>query len=138
MTRRSRAIRRKLDTAIEACGIKPGWRVLDIGAGWGAFTEHAGKRGIQVTSLTISEESERYVSELIGRDKLPCRVVREHFLEYQSEARFDAIVNLGVTEHLPENRAVAFSWTPALPGASTRSLLLYSRVCGRAMPHLCN
>jgi len=43
------AIQRKLDTAIVSCGIQPGWRVLDIGAGWGAFTEYAGKRGVQVT-----------------------------------------------------------------------------------------
>src|SRR5215471_18161010 len=97
----SRAIRRKLDTAIESCGIQPGWRVLDIGAGWGAFTEHAGKRGVQVTSLTISAESEQYVNELIARQALPCRVVREHFLEYTSKEQFDAIVNLGVTEQLP-------------------------------------
>src|SRR5215468_785682 len=90
-----RAIRRKLDTAIEACGIKPGWRVLDIGAGWGAFTEHAGKQGVRVTSLTISAESERYVNELIAREKLPCEVVCEHFLEYQTKEPFDAIVNLG-------------------------------------------
>jgi len=96
-----RAIRRKLDTAIEACGIKPGWRVLDIGAGWGAFTEHAGKRGVRVTSLTISAESERYVNDLIAREGLPCQVVREHFLEYASKERYDAVVNLGVTEHLP-------------------------------------
>jgi len=97
-----RAIRRKLDTAIEACGIQPGWRVLDIGAGWGAFTEHAGKLGVRVTSLTISAESERYVNDLIARENLPCRVVREHFLEYSSEEQYDAIVNLGVTEHLPD------------------------------------
>jgi cyclopropane-fatty-acyl-phospholipid synthase len=96
------AIRRKLDTAIEACGIQRGWRVLDIGAGWGAFTEYAGKRGVRVTSLTISAESESYVNDLICREQLPCEVVREHFLEYQSKERFDAIVNLGVTEHLPD------------------------------------
>lgn len=100
-----RAIRRKLDTAIEACGIQPGWRVLDIGAGWGAFTEHAGKRGARVTSLTISAESEQYVNELIARERLPCQVVREHFLEYASSERYDAIVNLGVTEHLPDYAA---------------------------------
>jgi cyclopropane-fatty-acyl-phospholipid synthase len=100
-----RAIGRKLDTAIEACGIQPGWRVLDIGAGWGAFTEHAGKRGVRVTSLTISAESERYINELIARENLPCQVVREHFLEYAQKERYDAIVNLGVTEHLPDYAA---------------------------------
>jgi cyclopropane-fatty-acyl-phospholipid synthase len=99
------AIQRKLDTAITACGIQPGWRVLDIGAGWGAFTAHAGRRGIQVTSLTISAESERYVRDLIAREQLPCRVLREHFLEHTTGEPYDAIVNLGVTEHLPDYAA---------------------------------
>ncbi|HWO01649.1 MAG TPA: class I SAM-dependent methyltransferase [Blastocatellia bacterium] len=112
-----RAIRRKLDTAIEACGIKPGWRVLDIGAGWGAFSEYAGKLGVRVTSLTISEESERYVSDLIAREGLPCQVVREHFLEYSSKERYDAIVNLGVTEHLPDYAATLAQYEKLLkPG----------------------
>ena len=113
----ARAIQRKLDRAIAACGIRPGWRVLDIGAGWGAFTEYAGKRGVRVTSLTISAESERYVNDLITRENLPCRVVREHFLEYASEEPFDAIVNLGVTEHLPDYAATLAQYEKLLkPG----------------------
>jgi cyclopropane-fatty-acyl-phospholipid synthase len=112
-----RAIRRKLDTSIEACGIQPGWRVLDIGAGWGAFTQHAGKLGVHVTSLTISAESERYVNRLIARENLPCQVVREHFLEYASKERYDAIVNLGVTEHLPDYAATLSQYEKLLkPG----------------------
>jgi cyclopropane-fatty-acyl-phospholipid synthase len=99
------AIGRKLTTAFEMAGIKPGMRVLDIGAGWGAFTEFAGKRGAHVTSLTISAESESYCNDLIRRENLPCEVIREHLLEYRSPERFDAIVNLGVTEHLPDYAA---------------------------------
>jgi cyclopropane-fatty-acyl-phospholipid synthase len=99
------AIQRKLDTAITDCGMQSGWRVLDIGAGWGAFTAHAGRRGIQVTSLTISAESERYVRDLIAREQLPCRVLLEHFLEHRTKEPYDAIVNLGVTEHLPDYQA---------------------------------
>src|SRR5262249_33912188 len=34
-----------------------------------------------------------------------CQVVREHFLEYKSKECYDAIVNLGVTEHLPDYAA---------------------------------
>lgn len=96
------AIERKLAFALAATGVRPGQRLLDIGAGWGAMTEYAGRRGIHVTSLTISEASERYVNDLIAGHELPCRVVNEHFLDYRSAERFDAIVNLGVTEHLPD------------------------------------
>lgn len=99
------ATERKLSTALAAVGAKPGDRVLDIGAGWGAFTQFAGERGVEVTSLTISARSEEYVKALIDRRGLPCRVVRRHFLDYESERPFDAIVNLGVTEHLPDYAA---------------------------------
>ena len=98
------AMTRKLDFAIDSAGIRPGDRVLDIGAGWGAFTEHAGRKGIKVTALTISEKSETFVNRLIAKDKLPCTVLRQHFFEHQTDEPYDAIVNCGVTEHLPDYR----------------------------------
>jgi cyclopropane-fatty-acyl-phospholipid synthase len=100
------AQRRKLDFAMNACGMKPGYRVLDVGGGWGAFTEHAGKHGIEVTSLTISRQSEKFLTDLIQRTQLPCRVLNQDFLEYASSEPYDAIVILGVMEHLPDYQAV--------------------------------
>jgi cyclopropane-fatty-acyl-phospholipid synthase len=98
------AIERKLEFALQSLRVKPGARVLDIGGGWGAFTQYAGKRDIQVTSLTISQQSELFLQRLIAENQLPCRVLREHFYEHQSAEPYDAIVNLGVTEHLPDYR----------------------------------
>ncbi len=72
----------------------------------GSFTEHAGQRGIKVTSLTISRESETFLNDLIDRRQLPCRVVNEDFLAYRSSEPYDAIVILGVMEHLPNYPAV--------------------------------
>jgi cyclopropane-fatty-acyl-phospholipid synthase len=95
---------RKFQYAFDACGIKPGQRVLDIGGGWGSFLQFAGEQGVRVTSITISDESEKYMKNLIREKNLPCEVVKEHFLEYQGGEPFDAIVNLGVTEHLPDYR----------------------------------
>ena len=48
------AICRKLQTALDALALQPGARLLDIGAGWGAFTAFGAKRGYHVVSLTIS------------------------------------------------------------------------------------
>ena len=95
-------IRRKLEFALESTGLKEGDRVLDVGGGWGAWTQFAGERGIRVTSLTISRASERFINQMIGEKRLPCRVVREHLFEHQPAEKYDAIVNLGVTEHLPD------------------------------------
>ena len=101
-----------------------------------------GRRGVRVTSLTISAESERYVNDLIIREQLPCQVVREHFLEYQSKERYDAIVNLGVTEHLPDYAATLAQYerllkpggrsflTRVLLGSSTRSRPSCFRIFG--------
>jgi cyclopropane-fatty-acyl-phospholipid synthase len=99
------AITRKLDYALDAIEAKPGDRVLDIGGGWGAMTEHGGQRDVRITSLTISEESERYLRELIATEQLPCAVLREHFMEHEPPEPYDGIVNLGVSEHLPNYRA---------------------------------
>jgi len=111
------AMTRKLDFALDAVGVGPGDRVLDIGGGWGAFTEHAGKRGVRVTSLTISEESERFMKGIVARDDLPCTVVREHLFEHRPAEPYDAIVNLGVTEHLPDYRKTLATYRALLrPG----------------------
>ncbi len=99
------AQRRKLDFALEACRLVPGQQVLDVGGGWGGFTEHAGRRGIRVTSLTISRESLRFLTDLIERLHLPCRALHENFLTHRSAEPYDAIVVLGVMEHLPDYRA---------------------------------
>jgi cyclopropane-fatty-acyl-phospholipid synthase len=98
------AMTRKMDLALEAIGVGPGDHVLEVGGGWGAFAEHAARKGIQVTTTTLSRESERYLIGLFDRERLPVRVVRQHIFDYSPGLRFDAIVNMGVTEHLPDYR----------------------------------
>ncbi len=109
---------RKFRYAFDAVGLRPGQRVLDIGGGWGSFLQFAGEQGVHVTSLTISDESEAFMRELIRRRGLPGEVVKEHFLEYRPQRRFDAIVNLGVTEHLPDYRRTLAQYQRCLePGS---------------------
>lgn len=113
------AMTRKMDIALRSIGVGPGDHVLDVGGGWGAFLEYAGKLGIRVTSLTLSRESEAYLTALIDRERLPATVVRQHFLRYETGERYDAIVNMGTTEHLPDYRATLRKYRELLrPGGS--------------------
>ena len=100
------AMLRKLKFVIDACNLTPGDRVLDVGGGWGAFTEYAGVRGIEVASLTISERSRQFIARLIADKDLPCTVVEQNFLKYSDEKPFDAIVMLCVLEHMPNYQRV--------------------------------
>ncbi|WP_187174139.1 class I SAM-dependent methyltransferase [Algoriphagus sp. AK58] len=93
---------RKFEFVLEAIKAKPGDHILEIGAGWGSFVEFAGQRGIKVTSLTISEASRKFVQGIIDSQHLPCQVLLEHFFQHQPGFQYDAIVNCGVTEHLPD------------------------------------
>jgi cyclopropane-fatty-acyl-phospholipid synthase len=110
-------ITHKLDFALESVGARSGDRVLDVGGGWGAFTEYAGKKDIQVTSLTISRVSENFLSDIIEREKIPCTVRYQHLHDHKPEKPYDAIVILGVTEHLPDyDRTLALYSSMLKPG----------------------
>ena len=95
----------KLDFALDAVNVHHGDHILDIGSGWGAFVSFAGKKGMKVTSITISERSKSFVEHLIEKEKIPCTVLLEHFIDHYPSIKYDAIVNCGVTEHLPDYKA---------------------------------
>jgi cyclopropane-fatty-acyl-phospholipid synthase len=96
------AAEHKLETMYQALQLKPGMRLLDIGAGWGGVHEYCGPRGIQVTSLTLTEDSYSYTDNLIKRMGLGnCSVHIEDFLKHKPKEPYDAVVIYGVIEHIP-------------------------------------
>jgi cyclopropane-fatty-acyl-phospholipid synthase len=98
------AVTNKLQYIVDSCRLTEGSHVLDVGAGWGALEKFTGPKGINTTMLTISHEQYKFLSEWCGRHGMPARldVVRESIFAYEPPTQYDAIVLLGVMEHLPD------------------------------------
>jgi cyclopropane-fatty-acyl-phospholipid synthase len=97
------AMANKMRYAYDALELAPGARVLEVGGGWGAFLQYGSEQGAQVTSLTLSRASETFLNDLAkDRGFADATVVRQHLFAYETGEPYDALVNMGVTEHLPD------------------------------------
>jgi cyclopropane-fatty-acyl-phospholipid synthase len=93
---------RKFDYCFEKCGLKPGDHILEIGPGWGAWFEYASMRGIKCTGISISQTSIDYLHQKAKRLGYEWELVLCDLLEYAPPRKYDAIVIMGVIEHLPD------------------------------------
>jgi cyclopropane-fatty-acyl-phospholipid synthase len=97
---------RKFDYAYEQCNLKPGDRILEIGPGWGAWFEYASRRGVKCTGISISQVSIDYLNGRARKLGYDWELIFSDLLAYQTETKYDAIVIMGVIEHLPDYAAV--------------------------------
>ena len=102
----AKALERKFDWAIEQTGIGPGKTVLEIGPGWGAFAGHALQSGVRFTGITNSEVSQSYLKGKLANFGDRFDIVLTDFYDYEPKEPFDAIVIMGVIEHLPDYERV--------------------------------
>ena len=96
------AVRRKFDYCMQECRIESGTRMLDVGAGWGGWATYAAQRGVRVTGLTISEKSREFLCTRGKRPGIEWDIIKEDFFAYCPSEQFDAVVIMGVMEHLPD------------------------------------
>lgn len=112
----------KLEHICRKLRLWPGQRLLDIGCGWGGLAIHAAKHhGVQVTGVTLSQAQASWAREAVERAGLgdTVRIERRDYREVSDSDGFDAIVSVGMAEHvgrehLPEYFATA--WKLLRPG----------------------
>lgn len=95
-------------------------RVLEIGAGHGAFTDHLLAVGAQVTVTEMSRASEALLSARYAQNPM-ARVLLDpegDLTQLQGET-FDLVVCASVLHHIPDYLAAIASWLPMIsPGGS--------------------
>jgi cyclopropane-fatty-acyl-phospholipid synthase len=107
----------KLEQMFEGLQLKPGMRLLDIGSGWGSVIQYCSPRGVETTSLTIVEDSQRFIQKQKRELGLKGDVLLEDFLAHEPAEPYDAIVIYGVIEHIPAYRKFAEQvWRCLKPG----------------------
>ena len=113
------ALERKFNYAVERCELGPGKRVLEIGPGWGAFAGYALQSDTDFTGITISTASQDYLTKKLSTVSDRFRILLTDFLRYEPKEKFDAIVIMGVIEHLPQYERVLTKFSHLLkPGGA--------------------
>ncbi|HWA85071.1 MAG TPA: cyclopropane-fatty-acyl-phospholipid synthase family protein, partial [Opitutus sp.] len=112
----------KLDYLCRKLRLKPGQQVLDIGCGWGGLAVFAAKTfGVRVTGVTLSEQQAAWATAQVRVNGLADRVAieRRDYRELAAAKKFDAIVSVGMAEHVGRERLPEYfgkAWELLRPG----------------------
>ncbi|MBS4101836.1 class I SAM-dependent methyltransferase [Tsukamurella paurometabola] len=88
----------KIDRLLDAAGVGPGTRLLEIGTGWGELCLRAAARGAVVRSVTLSTEQRALALERVTAAGLSDRV-RIDLLDYRRvDGVYDAVVSVEMIE----------------------------------------
>jgi len=98
-----KAQEQKYASVVDQMGAEAGDHVLEIGCGWGGFAEYAaGKRGLKVTCLTISEQQYNYAVARMARAGLSDRVTIK-LQDYRDETGiYDGVASIEMFEAVGE------------------------------------
>jgi cyclopropane-fatty-acyl-phospholipid synthase len=123
----SAATIRKFDYCFDRLQLKPGEHLLEIGPGWGAWFEYASRRGVRCTGISNSQVSIDYLNRRAQQLGFDWELIKGDFLQYQTDQKYDAIVIMGVIEHLPNYAQVLDKFMTILkPG---RRIFLDASAC---------
>jgi len=92
----------KHDLVARKLGLRSGMRLLDVGCGWGGMVRHAAREyGVRAVGVTLSEQQALWAQRAIADEGLSGLAEVRH-LDYRdvTEAEFDAVSSIGLTEHI--------------------------------------
>jgi SAM-dependent methyltransferase len=106
----------EVDFLVDALGLEPGMRVLDVGCGPGRHTNELARRGFDALGIDISE---RFVE--IAREQGPGRFERMDARELPFDGEFDAVISLcqggfGLLRGTEDDRALSGMTRALKPG----------------------
>jgi cyclopropane fatty-acyl-phospholipid synthase-like methyltransferase/DUF1365 family protein len=92
------AQRRKIDRLLDAAGVGPGTRLLEIGTGWGELCVRAAARGAEVRSLTLSERQLWLARQRVAAAGLSDRIQID-LRDYRDVGgNYDAVISVEMIE----------------------------------------
>ncbi len=105
----------KLDLIARKLDLKPGQRVLDVGCGWGSFAIHAAASfGVEVLGITLSPSQAELARSRVAQAGLQSKVeIRLADYREIGEGEFDAIVSIGMAEHVGDSQIDDYAATLA-------------------------
>ncbi len=96
----------KFDLICRKLDLRPGERLLDVGAGWGGMVIHAAAHyGVRALGVTLSRNQTRWAEQAIAERGLSGRA-EVRLLDYRDlvDGGFDAISSIGAMEHFGARR----------------------------------
>lgn len=101
----------KLDHICRKLMLRPGERLLDMGAGWGGLMLWAARHyGVRVHGITLSQNQHAHVTRLIKEHGLAglARIDRMDYRDLDEREPYDKIASVGMFEHVGQARMHAY------------------------------
>jgi len=102
----------KYRLVFDKLALSAGYRLLDIGCGWGGMVRYAARRGVKTLGVTLSKRQAEWAQKAIRDEGLEDLAEVRH-ADYRDveETGFDAVSSIGLTEHIGvANYPSYFGW----------------------------
>jgi len=91
-SRNAEFINRSVEWIASEFNIGRGFKIADFGCGPGLYAAPLAKRGANVTGIDFSKRSIEYAKEVAAREQLNISYVKQNYLEFETEDRFDLVL----------------------------------------------